>query len=151
MNLCDCGHDIQIHGDGTTCDGHACFACECPGFQAPAVSAAAGKEGVDDQSQGGGDIAPASIVGIRVHCAECGRVKKPHGRSGPLGLDYCDESCAGYHAEPRPGCLWPGETDADFGFSCCANSAIPVSELPEYTQYPGEWQRAARGLVGGEW
>ncbi len=33
--VCECGHLWSQHGDGRTCDGHACFRCECGGFTAP--------------------------------------------------------------------------------------------------------------------
>jgi hypothetical protein len=58
-------------------------------------------------------------VGIAVTCTTCGRNKKPHGRSAPVGSWLCDEQCQGYHQMPWPGCLWPGETDEEFGYPCC--------------------------------
>ena len=63
-------------------------------------------------------------IGIEVCCSACGHVKKPHGRSAPLGSVYCDESCPGYELEPKPGCLWPRETEADFGFKICSNATV---------------------------
>jgi hypothetical protein len=57
-------------------------------------------------------------VGIIVRCAVCGDVKKPIGRSGPLGASYCDEDCNGYRQAPFVGSLWPGETSEDFGYPC---------------------------------
>lgn len=56
--------------------------------------------------------------GIRVECAVCGQTKCPRGRSAPLGPCYCDRDCSGYTQEPHVGSLWPGETDAEFGFPC---------------------------------
>ena len=55
-------------------------------------------------------------VGIRVHCDSCDRMKKPVGRSAPLGGDYCDDACACYRLPPHPGSLWPGETETAFGY-----------------------------------
>jgi hypothetical protein len=55
-------------------------------------------------------------VGIAVQCTECGGPKKPRGRSAPLGTCYCDEDCTGYYKDPKPGSLWPGESEADFGY-----------------------------------
>lgn len=57
-------------------------------------------------------------VGARVVCAVCGDVKKPIGRSGPLGASYCDDGqgCKGYRQQPYPGSLWPGESEAEFGY-----------------------------------
>ena len=58
-------------------------------------------------------------VGITVHCTRCGRMKQPHGRSAPLEGSYCDYECSSYMSVPEPGCLWPGETCADFGYNHC--------------------------------
>lgn len=55
-------------------------------------------------------------VGITVRCDVCGRAKKPIGRSAPVMASYCDDDCRGYRAEPKPGSLWPNETEAEFGF-----------------------------------
>ena len=60
-------------------------------------------------------------VGVRVRCAVCGDVKKPIGRYGPLGASYCDEDCAGYRQQPWPGSLWPGESEAEFGYPTSAD------------------------------
>jgi hypothetical protein len=73
-------------------------------------------------------------VGIRVICAECGHQKKPHGRSAPMGFKYCDDECHGYLLKPEPGCLWPGETDSDFGYPCCDNATEPLPAPPEANQ-----------------
>lgn len=42
-------------------------------------------------------------------CLTCGRTKKPRGRSAPLETSYCDQDCAGYYQEPKPGHHWRGE------------------------------------------
>lgn len=55
-------------------------------------------------------------VGVTVRCVVCGDMKKPIGRSGPLGASYCDADCPGYRQEPFPGSLWPGETEAELGY-----------------------------------
>ena len=54
--------------------------------------------------------------GVRVECAVCGQAKCPRGRDSPL--DRCYHKCPGYSQDPQVGSLWPGETDADFGFPC---------------------------------
>lgn len=55
-------------------------------------------------------------VGISVSCRTCGQRKKPFGRSAPLGLYLCTFECPGYSEHPEPGHLWPGESEADFGY-----------------------------------
>jgi len=55
-------------------------------------------------------------VGIIVTCAVCGFQKKPIGRDAPFNAYYCEDGCPGYRAEPYPGSLWPGETEAQFGY-----------------------------------
>ena len=65
-------------------------------------------------------------VGIGVCCAVCGHMKQPHGRSAPLGTYYCDGDCPGYDQDPKPGCLWPGETEEEFGFQICSNAVETV-------------------------
>lgn len=76
-------------------------------------------------------------VGIAVTCAVCGRQKAPHGRSVPDLKTYCESRlkgergyCEGYRQSPDAGCLWPGETDADFGFHCCNAATKPIAALP---------------------
>jgi len=55
--------------------------------------------------------------GMAVRCNQCGHRKAPIGRSVPLGLHMCHASeCEGYRQPPYPGSLWPGETEADFGY-----------------------------------
>lgn len=69
-------------------------------------------------------------VGISVSCLKCGRDKSPHGRSVPdLRADaYCTEGggCSGYWDAPLPGCLWPRETEEEFGFNICGNAVKDV-------------------------
>ena len=67
-------------------------------------------------------------VGIEVKCTVCGKRKAPHGRSIPdLTADtWCSaySGCPGYAGEPLPGCLWPGETEENFGtfLQICLNA-----------------------------
>jgi hypothetical protein len=61
-------------------------------------------------------------VGVSVRCTVCGRTKKPHGRSAPLGLSWCTDECEGYEFYPQPGCLWPGESGEEFGYEYCMNA-----------------------------
>ena len=58
-------------------------------------------------------------IGITVECSVCQQQKKPHGRSASPYVTYCDDTCPGYHEDPKPGCLWPGETSEDFGYDIC--------------------------------
>ena len=62
-------------------------------------------------------------IGIVVRCATCGNEKQPHGRSVSPLMVYCSpySGCPGYEQDPKPGCLWPGETEDDFGFIICNN------------------------------
>jgi len=57
-------------------------------------------------------------VGISVRCTTCDKRKSPIGRSAPLEMDggLCDSDCSGYREEPYPGCLWPCESEEDFGY-----------------------------------
>lgn len=66
-------------------------------------------------------------VGIIVRCESCGRIKKPIGRSAPLCGGYCDDDCAGYRQEPRPGSLWPSETEAEFGYPVSADGTKEIA------------------------
>lgn len=72
-------------------------------------------------------------MGVSVDCNVCGRRKAPHGRSvaDAMANSLCDRDCAGYLQEPMPGCLWPGETDAEFGFMSCehATRAMNAEEV----------------------
>ena len=79
---------------------------------------------------------PPCVIGVQVYCAICFRAKAPHGRSVPDATygTYCvdDESCSGYSRDPKPGCLWPGETSDDFGYAHCLNATEPVLQaLPD--------------------
>ena len=65
-------------------------------------------------------------VGVLVRCAVCDDMKKPIGRSGPVGAHYCDDGCPGYRQEPRPGSLWPGESEADFGYPVSTDGTAEV-------------------------
>lgn len=81
------------------------------------------------------------LVGIQVTCTVCGLQKKPHGRSSPIGLSYCDENCPGYNEPPYPGCLWPGETAHQFGFPICNNATriadtCSICRRPEFEGEP---------------
>ncbi len=67
-------------------------------------------------------------VGIQVTCTHCNRTKQPHGRSAPQGASYCSDECKGYQDEPRPGCLWWGETSADFGYPHCEHATKEITE-----------------------
>ena len=55
--------------------------------------------------------------GIAVECQVCGVIKAPIGRALPAGLYRCQPSeCEGYDEPPFPGSLWPGESEAEFGY-----------------------------------
>lgn len=73
-------------------------------------------------------------VGVAVTCAACKLRKKPVGRSAPMEManSLCDSECVGYYAMPFPGSLWPGESEADFGFSV-GNAGTKVLSQPEET------------------
>lgn len=47
----------------------------------------------------------ADKVGVQVMCPICGDIKKPIGRSGPLGASYCTDECEGYRQPPYAGSL----------------------------------------------
>lgn len=75
-------------------------------------------------------------VGVTVICAVCGHMKKPRGRSGPMGAYFCEPTfgdlpggCDGWDYEPRVGDLWPGESESDFGYPC---SDAGTTESPTY-------------------
>jgi hypothetical protein len=71
-------------------------------------------------------------VGIAVRCQICDRRKAPVGRSvaaemanslcGPMG-------CKGYYLKPLSGSLWPGESEADFGYPV-ADTGTVVNNTP---------------------
>jgi hypothetical protein len=60
----------------------------------------------------------AEKVGIAVNCKVCGLRKKPVGRSAPMEManSLCDWECPGYNQDPKPGHLWPDETQEEFGY-----------------------------------
>ncbi len=73
-------------------------------------------------------------VGISVQCTTCGRTKAPIGRSVPHQLDLCDRDCPGNRQDPIPGSLWPGETEADYGYpvsSIGTKEVMTTSEIEE--------------------
>ena len=55
-------------------------------------------------------------VGARLYCVVCRLHKKPIGRYAPTEMLHCSDGCNGYHQEPLPGSLWPGESEFDFGY-----------------------------------
>ncbi len=55
-------------------------------------------------------------VGIAVTCTICHQTKQPRGRSAPLEAYLCNTDCPGFDQPPVSGDLWPGESEADFGF-----------------------------------
>lgn len=74
----------------------------------------------------------ATKRGIPVYCSTCGLMKNPIGRSAPLQGGYCDDECDGYRQAPHVGSLWPGETDADFGYPCGDAGTEPVTPKKVY-------------------
>jgi hypothetical protein len=46
-------------------------------------------------------------------CTVCGMRKKPIGRDAgvAMGNSLCDHECSGYYSDPKPGYLWPGESE----------------------------------------
>ncbi len=62
-------------------------------------------------------------IGVAVQCTVCGLRKKPIGRSAPVAManGLCDHECSGYDQEPKPGSLWPGESERDLGHPCGVN------------------------------
>ncbi len=67
-------------------------------------------------------------VGALVRCAHCGIQKQPVGRSAGIHAYYCDHECPGYYESPRPGSLWPGESEVDFGYA--------VGDAGTYRRWP---------------
>lgn len=65
-------------------------------------------------------------VGIAVTCTVCGQRKCPRGRSQPIGAYLCDCDCPGYRMDPKPGDLWPGESQEDFGYPVGEEGTIEV-------------------------
>lgn len=60
-------------------------------------------------------------VGVQVTCLVCLQMKQPIGRSAPMAGHYCDWECSGYRLPPFVGSLWPGETEAEFGYLVGSN------------------------------
>ena len=58
-------------------------------------------------------ILRTGIVGVYVKCKTCGRQKQPVGRGTYTNL--CDAGCPGYRKDPKPGSLWPGESETQYG------------------------------------
>ena len=58
-------------------------------------------------------------IGTSPECATCRRTKAPLGGSVPLGMagGMCNDDCPGYHSNPKPDQLWPGETAREFGYT----------------------------------
>lgn len=95
------------------------------------------KEAYYNSGSGPGTPAPmrletlsADRVGVMVRCSVCGDVKKPIGRSGPLGASYCDDDCGGYRLQPYPGSLWWGESEADFGYPVGVHGTTDAPPVP---------------------
>lgn len=65
-------------------------------------------------------------IGVAVTCKTCKRTKQPIGRSAPLGAYMCDDECPGYRQSPKSGSLWPGESEADFGYPVCDCCGVRV-------------------------
>jgi hypothetical protein len=36
--------------------------------------------------------------------------------------DLCNSNCPGYRNDPKPGDLWPGETEEEFGYQVSENA-----------------------------
>jgi hypothetical protein len=47
-----------------------------------------------------------------------------------MQITYCDEECDGYNLDPKPGCLWPGETEEEFGYPICEHATKEYMEEP---------------------
>lgn len=68
-------------------------------------------------------------IGISVDCLKCGQTKAPRGRSVPdmISINRCTwDKCTDYYNDPKPGDLWPGETEEDFGFPCSINATKEI-------------------------
>ena len=73
----------------------------------------------------------ATKVGIEVYCTKCRRPKAPRGRSvSPVMWNsMCtNDQCGAYYDDPKPGSLWFGETDEDFGFPCEDSATKPIRQ-----------------------
>jgi hypothetical protein len=74
-------------------------------------------------------ILSATRVGIVVECESCGLEKTPLGRSAPLGMYLCTRDCPSYYNAPKPGSLWPGESEEDFGYPVSADGTTDAAPL----------------------
>jgi len=75
-------------------------------------------------------------VGITIYCASCGRPKVPIGRSVSIYMSNsicARDSCYGYSEEPYAGSLWPGESEADFGYPVSDHGTAIVQAAKEET------------------
>ena len=70
-----------------------------------------------------------NVVGKVVECATCHKRKSPIGRSAPMEMYLCDDDCPGYSKAPLSGSLWPGESEAEFGY--------PVGEVGTTAEHEG--------------
>jgi hypothetical protein len=73
-------------------------------------------------------------IGVAVECPHCHRTKAPRGRSiSPLTYEsYCNrDECPYYWDDPKPGDLFPGETEEQFGFPCSVNATRETAADPE--------------------
>lgn len=69
-------------------------------------------------------------VGISVECKKCGQTKAPRGRSVAAAMwnSMCtDDRCSDYYNDPKPGDLWPGETEEEFGYPISSNATREVT------------------------
>lgn len=66
--------------------------------------------------------------GIAVYCPVCYLMKKPIGRDASPLWTMCDRDCPGYREEPFVGSLWPGETEAEFGYPVGKDGTEEVEE-----------------------
>jgi len=48
--------------------------------------------------------------------------------SKPHGMPLCDDYCTWFWGPPLQGCLWPGETEAEFGYPVCANATKEAAD-----------------------
>lgn len=91
-------------------------------------------------------------VGSLVRCARCGMTKRPRGRAAAVEMasGFCDFECPGWDEFPRPGDLWPGETEEDFGYPACGPEIGPVQRpVPTPRYYDGDGRPVYRVLLFG--
>jgi hypothetical protein len=84
-------------------------------------------------------------IGIAVYCGTCGQRKAPIGRSVPFAMSMCERECPGYEQEPKPGSLWPQESEEDFGYPVFSNDGTTLSAHAVY-----ESQKECGGVNGRE-